>query len=436
MPGDQVWAGDAAWPQFRGPTGQGVIAGPVPLEWAEDVNIRWKTPLFGRGWSSPVVAEGGVWVTTAEEHPGDAAKRAAMLKSVEKLPIAEQMIAFASVTLAALEIDPETGKVLRRVELFHPDAPPPIHGLNSYASPTPILADGRVYCHFGTYGTACVDAESGEVVWRKQFELNHIVGPGSSPALAGNVLIIPCDGADQQFVLGLDVKNGETIWKKERPPIRSQDPDRRKAFSTPLVIEVGGRSQAVVPGAQWFVAYDPATGNEIWRVDHGEGFSNVARPAFDGKVLYLNTGFGKPQLWAVKADGSGDVSETHVLWRQKQQIPAMSSPVVSEDRVYVISDGGVASCLDAKTGEPRWRERIPGKYSASPVVGDGRVYFVSQEGRTTVVADSAEFHERAKNDLDGMQMASLAAVDGDFILRTDKNLYRISTAKQVPAGGE
>jgi len=211
-----------------------------------------------------------------------------------------------------------------------------------------------------------------------------------------------------------------------RPPIREENPDQRKAFATPLVIEVDGRAQAVIPGAQWFVAYDPVSGDEIWRLDHGRGFSNVARPVYDGRFLFLNTGFGKPQLWAVRPDGSGDVTETHVAWREAQQIPAMSSPVVSDGRIYVISDGGVATCFDAETGKTLWRERVPGKYSASPLVGAGRVYFSSHEGRTTVVADAAEFEKLAENELDGMLMASPAVAAGDLVLRTDSHLYRIT----------
>jgi outer membrane protein assembly factor BamB len=423
------------WPQFRGPTGQGVVAGSLPVEWQEDVNLKWKTKIYGRGWSSPIVANGRIWLTTAEEHAADEAKRQALLKSVEKLPVAEQMVAFESVTLAALELDLATGKLLRRIELFRVDTPPPIHGLNSYASPTPVIAGGRVFCHFGTFGAAAINADSGEVLWRKQFKLNHVVGPGSSPVVCGDVLVVPCDGADKQFVLGLNVATGDIVWKKDRPPIRSKDPEHQKAFCTPLAIEVNGRKEVVIPGAQWFVAYDPASGEEIWRLDHGPGFSNVARPVFDGKVLYLCTGFGKPQLWAVKADGAGELDDSAVLWKQKQQIGAKPSPAVSGGRVYEISDTGVASCLDAATGKVLWRERMPGNYSASPTVGNGRVYFMSQEGRTTVIRDAATYEVLSKNDVDGMQMASLAAAGGDVILRTDTHLYRFGNKDDVAGDG-
>ncbi len=419
-----------AWPQFRGPTGQGEAAdADLPLKWSEDEGIRWKTPLPGRGWSSPVIADGRIWLTAAEEQQADDAQLADLAQAVKENPVKKDLVAYGAVTLSAIELDLETGELLRQVKLFEPQAPPPIHGLNTFASPTPVLAKGKVYCHFGTFGTACIDPISGDVVWRRELKLEHIVGPGSSPVVHGDVLIITSDGGDRQYITALDLKTGDTVWEKDRPPIREDDPDQRKAFATPLVIEVEGRAQAVIPGAQWFIAYDPASGDEIWRIDHGRGFSNVARPAYDGRFLFLNTGFGKPQLWAVRPDGSGDVSETHVAWRETQQIPAMSSPAVSGGRIYVISDGGVATCFNAETGKTLWRERVPGKYSASPLVGAGRVYFSSHEGRTTVVADAAEFELLAENELDGMLMASPAVAEGDLVLRTDSHLYRIGTGR-------
>jgi outer membrane protein assembly factor BamB len=417
------------WPQFRGPTGQGdALQEQLPLEWSETKGIEWKTPLPGRGWSSPVVGGGRIWLTAAVEKAKDEAKRAELLKSYETLPAKEQFLRFDSVSLKAIEVDFDSGTILREVNLFERESPVPIHGLNTYASPTPVLdlESGRLFCHFGTFGTACIDTTTGEIIWERQLELQHVVGPGSSPALYENLLIVPNDGIDRQYIAALDVATGETVWERDRPPIREENTDHHKAFSTPLVIEVNRRPQAVIPGAQWFVAYDPLSGDELWRVDHGPGFSNVARPVFDGKLLFLNTGLGKAQLWAVRPDGVGDVSETHVVWRETRQVPAMSSPVLSNGRIYMVTDGGVASCLDVETGETLWRERMPGKYSASPLAGAGRVYFWSHEGRTTVTADSEEFKVLARNDVDGMLMASPAAVDGDLVLRTDTHLYRIT----------
>ena len=419
------------WPQFRGPGGQGDVGNvELPLTWSESKGVLWKTELPGRGWSSPVIADGKIWLTAAVEIPPSESELEETRQKLASNPSAGDMGAAGSLELLALEVDLETGQLLRTVKLFTVDEPPPIHNLNSYSSPTPVIADGRLLCHFGTFGIAAVDLKSGEVLWRKLLEIDHIVGPGSSPVVVDDVVILTCDGADKQFISALDVKTGDTRWQVDRPPLREENPDMRKSFCTPLVFEHAGRQQAVIPGAQWFISYDPATGEEIWRVDHGSGFSNVPRPVFDGERVFLCTGFGKPQLWAVRADGTGDVSETHVDWRQKQQIPAMSSPVLSDGRIYVISDGGVASCFDTASGELIWRERIPGKYSASPLLANGRIYFCSQEGRTTVIEDAAEYKELAANQLDGMHMASPAVTGEDLILRTDTHLYRIGDSAE------
>ena len=419
--------GEDVWPQFRGPDGQGRTAeAKLPLAWSETEGIKWKTPLPGRGWSSPVFAGGRIWLTTAEEHEAGEAERAEMLKAVENMPVAKQMEAVDSVRLSALEIDLATGELLQQVELFTVERPQPIHGLNSFASPTAVIADGRVVCHFGSMGTACVDAKTGEVLWRRKLEISHIVGPGSSPVVYKNLVILTCDGGDKQFITALDMATGEPVWSVNRPPIRNEDPDLRKAFSTPLLFHGAGRDQMVIPGAQWFVSYDPATGKELWRLDHGEGFSNVPAPVFDGELAYLDTGFSKPQLWAVRVDGSGDIGDDQVAWRSTQQMPTMPSPVVADGRLYVITDGGVATCLDAASGKVVWRERVPGKYSASPLLGAGRIYLCSQEGKTTVVAASEKFEKLAENQLDGKIMSSPAAVEGDLIVRSDTHLYRIS----------
>ena len=398
----------------------------LPLEWSETENVAWKTPLPGRGWSSPVIGDGRIWLSTAEDVQATAEEREEIIKASSGLGPVDQMAAAKSVTLSALEVDLSTGKLLRAIPLFVVEKPPLIHGLNSFASPTCVLADGRVVCHFGTMGTACVDAKTGEKLWERKLEIEHIVGPGSSPVVYKNLVILTCDGGDKQFIEALDLATGDTVWRKDRPPIREENPDLRKAYSTPLVFTANGRDQMVVPGSQWFVCYDPATGDELWRVDHGAGFSNVPRPIFDGERLYLNTGFTKAQLWAVRVDGTGDVSKSHVVWRNSQQMPTMPSPVMADGLIFSISDGGVATCLDAATGKELWRERVPGKYSASPLLGAGRVYFSSHEGRTTVIAASNKFKVLAKNALNGMIMASPAAVGGDLILRTDSHLYCIA----------
>lgn len=416
----------ADWPQFRGPTGQG-IAEAAPLTWSEDSGVTWKTPLPGRGWSSPVVADGQIWLTTAVETPPNAQQQEETKAKFADHPVGGEMGSAGAIDLSAIQIDFETGEIVRTVPLFHVESPQAIHGLNSYASPTPVLADGKCYCHFGAFGTARVDCASGEVDWRQTLSLDHIVGPGSSPAVFEDLLIIPCDGADEQYVAALETSNGKIAWHTPRPPIRATDGDLRKAFCTPLVINVDGAAQAVIPGAQWFIAYDPRTGRELWRVDHGDGFSNVPRPLYDGRNVFLCTGFGRQAgLLAIDPRGSGDVTETHVTWREDgKRISTQPSPVLVGDRIYMINDTGVASCYDASTGAEKWRKRIAGNYSASLLAVDQRVYFFNREGVTTVIAAGDEFDEITKNTLDGSIMATPAAVGGDLVLRTDTHLYRI-----------
>ena len=415
---------EISWPQFRGTDGQGYSTSVgLPLEWSETQNIVWKTPIKGRGWSSPVFEDGKIWLTTATMTPVSEEERAA---KVAGSPVADAMEVASRAVLWAVEIDQQNGKVLRNVKIFEIDSPQPVHSLNSFASPTPVLAQGKLYCHFGAFGTACLDTSSGRLLWRQQkIVVNHDVGPGSSPLLVGNHLILTFDGTDQQFIVGLDAQTGEIAWKTNRPPLSANRGDFRKAFSTPLLIETAGRPQVVIPGAQWFVSYDPRTGEEIWRVEHGRGFSNAPRAVFDGHRLFLCTGFMRPQLWAVRPDGRGDVTATHVDWKQKKQIPTMSSPILVGNQIYVVSDGGVLSCFATDAGDLLWRARLGGKYSASPLYADGRLYFCSQDGQTTVIAPGKKYQEFAKNHLNGQLMASPAVVGSDLLLRTDTHLYRI-----------
>lgn len=414
------------WPEFRGPDGQGHAAQAAPLNWSEDRGLRWKTAVPGRGWSSPVICDGRIWLTTAEETPATAEQLAANRQQQQGNPIAESMGVVARVRLSAVEIDAASGTVLRQIAVFDRAEPPSVHDLNSYASPSPIVEPGRVYCHFGGLGTACIDTRSGEIAWTQQLAVDHGVGPGSSPAAYDRLLIVPCDGKDRQFVAALDKDTGRIVWQTDRPPLRSTVGDTRKAFSTPLTIDVGGRTQVVVPGAQWYAAYDPATGREQWRIDHGDGFSNVPRPIFDGRRLYLCSGFMKPVLWAVEPNAQQPTAEPRLAWKFARQVPTMASPIAVGGRVYLISDAGVAACLDAETGKLLWQERIPGNYSASPMAASGRIYFCSREGVTTVVEAGDAFRKVAENRLEGALMASPAMIDNDLVLRTDSHLYRIS----------
>jgi outer membrane protein assembly factor BamB len=419
---------ETTWPEFRGPGGQGISTERnLPLTWSETENIRWKTPLPGTGWSSPVVADGKIWLTTATVVEATDEERAAKVAGAQ---LADQMIAARTVTLWAIEIDLDSGSVLRSIQLIEVDDPKPIHSLNSYASPTPILetgqgVDSRLYCHFGDYGTVCLDTNSSKKLWGKRMALDHRVGPGSSPVLWEDLLIIPCDGADMQYVVALNKGTGEEVWRTARPPIEQTDGEFRKSYSTPLVIAVNGDEQVVIPGSQWCIAYEPRTGKEIWRVNHGRGFSLVPRPVFDGHLVFFCTGYMGDRLLAIRPDGMGDVTQTHIAWEKSKQVPTMPSPLVVDNRIYTVNDGGIAICFDATSGEEKWRERVRGRYSSSPLYAEGHIYVCSHEGRTTIFAASDEFEQLAENRLDGQLMASPVAVDGTLLLRTGSDLYRV-----------
>ena len=392
-------AGDS-WPEFRGPSGDGHSdATGLPVTWSETENIAWKVPVHDRGWSSPVVRDGRIWMTTATADGLD---------------------------MFVLCVDLASGKILLDRKLFTNETVPEIHDLNSYASPTPVLEQGRVYVHFGVYGTACLDATSGETIWqRRDIHCDHDRGPGSSPIVFGNLLIFHMDGIDVQYVIALDKTTGKTVWKTDRSIDLSElRPDVRKAFSTPTVIESAGRLQMISTGAQGTYAYDPTTGEELWRI-RAKGFSNVARPLFVRGLVLVNTAFSKAQLWAVRPDGRGDVTETHVVWTSTKGIPIKPTPVVVDDLVFMADDNGVASCLELESGEIVWQERWGGRYSASPIYADGRIYFFSEDEAATVIEPARQAVVLATNQLDAGFMASPAVVGRAIILRTKTHLYRV-----------
>lgn len=419
-----VHANEPSWPQFRGPTGQGIAADQAaPLTWSETENIRFKTALPGRGWSSPVVFGNQIWMTTAVESPGNAEELARVAKQHKS--IGNQLELSGSLSLRAICVDRQTGQLLHDVELIEVAQPQAIHSLNSYASPTPVIEPGRLFCHFGRYGTVCLDTNDLSIVWQKAFEIEHFVGPGSSPVVCDDLLVLTCDGADKQFVVALDKHTGDVAWNVSRPPIRDEEPDFRKSYCTPLVIDHHGKQQIVIPAAQWIVAYAPKDGSEIWRVDHGHGFSVVPRPVADQQTIYCATGFTGKGIFAISTDGSGDVSTSHVVWNHRPKAPTQASLLLHQGHLYSVTDMGVAQCLDATTGQPVWTKRLGGGYSASPLLVGNAIYFFSHEGKTTVLSTSGRAEELATNQLDGKQMATPAVAEGELLLRTDTHLYAI-----------
>jgi outer membrane protein assembly factor BamB len=390
------------WPQFRGPTGQGVVRdGSLPVEWSATKNVAWKQEVPGRGWSSPILCEGRVYLTTAVR--------------VQSSQADDQ-------SLRTLCLDAQTGKLLWDTEVFHTDgtSSPRIHSKNSHASPTPLIDARRLYVHFGHQGTACLDLD-GKVLWRStELKYQPVHGSGGSPVLVDDALIFSCDGSDRQFIAALDRRTGKLLWQTDRRCTAY----KKFSFSTPLAIDVGGQKQVVSPFSDAVCAYDPATGQEMWRVRYA-GYSLVPRPVFGHGLVFVCTGFETPTLIAIHPDGRGDVTDTHIAWTLRKDVPANPSPLLAGDELYLVSDHGQASCVDAQTGKLRWQERLGGTYSASPLFADGKVYFQDEAGTGVVVRASTRFEVLSHNPLDEQTLASYAAADGALFIRTEKHLFRI-----------
>jgi outer membrane protein assembly factor BamB len=419
-----VFAGATAsyaddWPQFRGPTGDGMaVATNLPLTWSPTQHVKWKVPVPGRGRSSPVLLGDRIWLTTALETG---------LRTFNEGPNPDRMQQAERVVFGAVCLERSTGKQLYHAEVLPVDNPVAVNMLNSYATPTPVVEPGRLYCDFGTFVTACLDSATGQVLWKRRLALDHQHGPGSSPILYKNLLILVRDGRDRQYVTALEKETGEIAWKRDRPPI-STPQEYRKSFSTPLVFAADGRMQMVVPGAQWLVAYEPETGKEIWRVDDVKGEAVASRPVYGRGLVYVSTGIinGRAQLWALRVDGQGDVTKTHVAWKLRTLIGAMTSPLLVGQELYILNDDGFISCVDALTGAVLGKGRAGGSYAASPVYAEGRIYCFSRDGKTVVLRANKDLTPLAENKLDGPVFASPALVGSAIYLRTDSHLYCLS----------
>ncbi|MBI1368787.1 MAG: PQQ-binding-like beta-propeller repeat protein [Planctomycetes bacterium] len=394
-----VHAGDD-WPQFRGPTGQGHVTSDaeLPLHWSATENVTWKQTIPGRGWSSPIVVDGKVYLTTAVQDD-------------------------TGYALRTLCLDARDGKTLWDTAVFeeHKGAAN-IHNKNSHASPTPLLVGDKLFVHFGHMGTACL-ALDGRVIWRNNvLHYTPVHGNGGSPVLVGEALIFSADGANDPFVAALSAKDGHVLWRVPR----SETEARKKfSFCTPLVIEVKGQTQVILPGSGAVFAYDPANGKEIWRVRYGQGYSVVPRPVFGNGMIYVSSGFDRPIVMAIRVDGHGDVTDTHVAWTVQRGGPNTPSLLLRGEELYMIADRGIATCVNALNGEEIWQNRIDGNYSASPIDAGERIYVQSEEGLGVVLKAGKQFEVLARNDLGERSLASYAVSDGSLFIRTEEHLYRI-----------
>jgi len=388
------------WPEFRGPTGQGHYAGTgLPVEWSTTKNVAWKTPIPGKGWSSPIVQAGRIYLTTA-------------------VPIADSK----DLHLKAICVDAADGKQVWETEIFRQDGVKParVHAKNSHASPTPLTDGKRLFVHFGHEGTACLDL-NGKVLWRTtELRYSPVHGAGGTPIQHDNRLIFSCDGGNTQFVVALDCDNGKVAWKTDR----NCKSTKKFAFSTPLLITVAGKPQVISPGSDAVVAYDPADGKELWRAKY-EGYSVIPRPVTGHGLVFFSSGYDFPKLLAVRVDRSGDVTESHIARTLTKGAPHTPSPLLVGDEIYTVSDQGIASCMDARTGKVHWQERIGGNFSASPFFSDGKIYVQDEAGTTTVFRAGKEFERLARSTLEERTFASYAAADGAIYLRTESQLYRL-----------
>jgi outer membrane protein assembly factor BamB len=399
------------WTEFRGPQGTGIAANAaIPERWSETENVRWKVPVHGRAWSSPVVLGRQIWLTTAT-------------------PDGKQLYAMA--------FDKETGKTLYDLKLFDVATPQFAHAFNTYASPTPVIEQGRVYVTFGSPGTAAIDTATGKVIWeRRDLECNHFRGAGSSPILFRDLLIMHFDGSDVQYVVALDKRTGRTVWKTPRsvdfkdvePNGRIKaDGDFRKAFATPIVVTVGTQPVLISPGSMAAYGYDPLTGKELWRLEERTSFSASTRPVAGHGLVFYTTGFNTGQVLAIRPDGRGDVTETHVAWRSTRGAPKKPSLLLHDDLLFMVNDNGVVTCVEAKTGADVWTGRLNQTYSASPISAGGRIYFFGEDGKATVIEAGRTYKVIAENTLDDGFMATPAIDGAALYVRTKSHLYRIES---------
>ncbi len=413
----------AEWPEFRGPSREGHSqAQGLPLQWSAKggPEVRWQAALPGVGWSSPVVADGRIYLTTAVPQ-GEVAAAASDANSKAAAKAAPAVAAPQS--LRALCLDGQDGRVIWSREVFVQSADAPnIHRKNSHASPTALYEDGRVYVHFGHQGTACLDARDGAVIWStREFAYKPRHGNGGSPVIEGDLLIFNADAEENPGVIALEKASGKLRWRFDR----HSDAKAKFSFCTPLVIEVKGQRQLITPGSGVVNALEPATGREIWKVRYGNGYSVVPRPVFAHGMIFISTGYDKPKLLAIRVDGKGDVTDSHVAWTLEKYAPHNPSMVVVGDELYLVADNGILSCVDARSGSVHYQERCTGPISASILHADGRLYLQDEKGLGVVVQPGKTFKVLSSNDLAQRSLASYAVMGRDLLIRTEQALWRI-----------
>jgi outer membrane protein assembly factor BamB len=390
------------WTEFRGPTSQGhsTTTG-LPTHWSRTENVAWSRDIPGKGWSSPIVLKKRLFLTTA-------------------VPLGA---ASGPQSLRAICASAESGEMLWNVEVFEQPEGAPIHDKNSHASSTPVTDGKRLFVHFGPHGTASLALNDGSILWRNQeLKYSPVHGNGGSPVLIDGLVVVSCDGSDRQFVAALDQQSGAVRWESPR----NLKPDRGFSFGTPLIITISGRKQLISAGSDGVQAFDPKDGREIWRVTYPGGYSVVPRPVYGAGLLFVCTGYNTPALLAIRPEGAaGDVTATHVVWQSNKAVPHNPSPLLVDDSIYLVSDKGVATCLEARSGHEKWHQRLGGNFSASPLFADGKIFMQNEEGDGIVFSPGPAYHELARNPLGERTLASYAVGDGAMFIRSERHLARV-----------
>ena len=396
------------WTHFRGSGLDGISTEEgFPVEWNDTTHIMWKRAVPGKGWSSPLVYDGQVWLTTEEQ--GE---------------------------MRALCYSWESGDLIHDLPLFHPDTLYRKHSVNTYATPTGAIEEGRVYVHFGRYGTACLDTETGEIIWKRtDLQCEHIQGPGSSLMIYRDKLIVHMEGSDVQYIVALDKKNGATLWRTERPKevYDRLEPIGKKAYTTPIIVTVNGRDLLISNGSAACIAYDPETGAEVWRIIEGED-STISMPVESNGTLFFYTSYfvdGQGdkycELMAVDPDGKGDIGATNIKWRLRSPILQLPTPVVVDGLLYTVDSKSLLSCIEAETGTTIWSRKLKGKYNSSPVYAGGNIYLSSTRGITLVFRAGRSWQPVSENSLEGEIWATPALTAGAIVMRTSQYLYKIAS---------
>ena len=397
------------WTHFRGSNLDGLaVTENIPLKWDDSV-IKWKTKIHDNGYSSPVVYNNQIWVTTAKPDGKE---------------------------LYALCLDFKTGEIIYDIKVFTPDEVPGKHSLNTYASPTPCIEKGFVYVHYGSMGTACINTSNGSIVWtRNDFKCKHVQGPASSPVIYKNLLILHFEGVDVRYIVALDKANGKEIWRSERPakPYEPITEIGRKAYITPIIINIKGRDMLISNGSAVCIAYDPKDGKEIWRVVDGAE-STISMPFTEKGVVFWYAGYMLSadgakftELLAVNPDGNGDITGTNVLWKKRDELSRNQclTPVIKDGLIYSVNTRNILMCIDAATGEEIWSTHVTSNYDASPIYVNGNVWFFSVKGEVLVIKAGRKYVVAAQNKMDSGIWATPAFLRNSVIMRTQNYLYRI-----------